>query len=163
MIFRTLDPQADRAAVDALFRAAADYILLERDEAPGPQVTDEFFTDTPPGCDPATNLRLGLFDGGTLIGVADTAFGYPETDDAYLGLMILAPAARGLGAGRRFLRHIEHQCRARGMKALFLAVFEANPRGRAFWEREGFTTRLAGRPVTVGQKTQMVRRMGKSL
>lgn len=163
MTIRRLDPTADRALVDGLFRAAADYILLERDTPPGPEVTAEFFTDTAPGCDPAANLRLGLFDGATLIGVADAAFGYPGTDDAFLGLMILAPSARGGGRGRHFLRHIEGECRARGMTALFLAVFDANPRARAFWEREGFTTRLTGRPVTVGHKTQDVRRMGKAL
>ena len=163
MIIRALHPTDDRALVDAFFQSAADYIRIERGQDPGPDVTDEFFTDTPPGCDPMQNMRLGLFDGSRLIALSDTAFGYPDPDDAYLGLMIVIPTARGTGAGPRLLQHIEDEARARRCKALYLAVLEANPRGRAFWEREGFTTRLTDRPVTLGAKTQMTRRMGKAL
>ena len=163
MTIRRLDPIADRPAVDAFFQDAADYIHIERDADPGPEVTDEFFSDTPPGCDPAQSLRLGLFDRGRLIAIADLAFGYPEASDAYLGLMIVAPSERGSGAGKRLLRHIEAVARARDCKGLFLAVLEANPDGRSFWEREGFRTLLTDRPVTLGQKTQMAQRMGKAL
>ena len=46
-VIRSLDPDKDRAAVARLFDAAADYIRIERGAAPGPAVTDEFFTDTP--------------------------------------------------------------------------------------------------------------------
>lgn len=163
MLIRRLDPVTDRARVDAFFHEAADYIRVERGADPGPGVTEEFFTDAPPGCDPAHSLREGLFDGARLIALAETAFGYPEPDDAYLGLMIVTPSARGTGAGPLFLRHIEAEARARRCKALLLAVLEANPRGRAFWERAGFATLLTDRPVTIGQKTQMARRMGKAL
>lgn len=149
--------------VEAFFREAADYIRLERGDDPGPEVTDEFFADAPPGCDPAQSLRLGLFDGGQLIAVAETGFGYPEPDDAYLGLMIVVPAARGTGTGQRFLRHIEAAARARGARALCLAVLDANPRGRAFWEREGFRVTLPDRTVTRGARTQTAHRMGKPL
>jgi hypothetical protein len=31
-----------------------------------------------------------------------------------------------------------HFARGRGVKRLFIAVLDANPMGRAFWEREGF-------------------------
>lgn len=163
MIIRALHPVQDRARVDAFFQDARDYITIERGEAPGPEVTEEFFTDTPPGCDPDASLRIGLFDGTRLIALAETGFGFPEPDDAYLGLMVVTPAARGRGAGPRLLRHIEAEARARRCKALYLAVLDANPRGRAFWEREGFATILTDRPVTLGTKTQMARRMGKAL
>lgn len=163
MTIRTLHPDHDRALVDAFFLEVSDYIMIERGEAPGPEVTDEFFTDAPPGCDPAASLRLGLFDGLQLIAVAEVGFGYPEPDDSYLGLMIVSPAARGTGAGARLLRHVEGEARTRACKALYIAVLEANPRGRAFWEREGFATVLTDRPVTLGSKTQMARRMGKML
>lgn len=162
-MIRPLDPHTDRALVDAFFQESADYITLERGEGPGPEVTHEFFTDAPPGCDPAASLRLGLFDGARLIALAETGFGYPEQDDAFIGLMIVAPAARGTGVGPHLLAHIETEARARACKALYLAVLEANPRGRGFWERAGFTTKLTDRPVTLGSKTQMARRMGKTL
>ena len=161
-MIRPLDPVTDRAAVEAFFSACAAYIRLERDAGPGPEVTEEFFTDTPPGCDAAQNLRLGLF-AGSLIGVADMAFGYPTADDAYIGLMMISPAARGLGAGQTLLRHLESAARARAAHTLYLGVLDANPRGRAFWEREGFTLALPNRPVTLGGKTQIAHRLGKAL
>jgi len=75
MMIRRLDPSSDRALVDAFFQEAADYIAIERGEGPGPEVTDEFFTDAPPGCDPAASLRLGLFDGVRLIALAEASPG----------------------------------------------------------------------------------------
>ncbi len=163
MHIRPLDPVSDRALVDAFFVEATDYILLERDEPPGPDVTEEFFTDTPPGCDPATSLRIGLFKDGHLIAVGETAFGYPEAHDAYLGLMIVSPRARGTGAGSFLLRHIEAEALARQKKNLYLAVLDANPRGQSFWEREGFAIAATDRPVTLGAKTQTAKRMVKAL
>lgn len=70
--------------------------------------------------------------------MAELAFGFPATEDAYLGLMILAPRARSRGLGADLLAFLEGQARARGCPRICLAVLEANPRGRAFWERAGF-------------------------
>jgi GNAT superfamily N-acetyltransferase len=162
MQIRNLDPQTDRAMVDAFFLACADYVRLERDADPGPEVTEEFFAEAPPGCDPAHSLRLGLFD-CDLIGIAELAFGYPAAADAYIGLMMIAPSARRTGAGTFLLRHLEGAARARGMQALFLGVLDANPRGRAFWKREGFNLTSFSGPITLGAKTQLAHRMGKSL
>lgn len=162
MLIRHLDPQSDRDRVDAFFCASADYIRLERDEDPSPLVTEEFFCDAPPGCDPTTSLRLGLFD-PHLLAIAEMAFGYPTATDAYLGLLIVAPTARGSGSGTRLLRHIEHEARQHGKQNLYLGVLDANPRARAFWEREGFTLARANCAITLGKKTQIAHRMGKPL
>lgn len=162
MPIRKLDARTDRARVDAFFQSAAAYIQLERDEAPGPDVTEEFFTDAPPGIDPATSHRVGLFT-EHLIGIAEMSFGYPTAADAYLGLMIIAPSARGAGAGQTLLRHLETEARSRGAQKLYLGVLAANPRGHAFWTREGFTLALANQPVTLGPKTQPAHRLMKPL
>lgn len=162
MLIRPLHPQTDRAVVEAFFQASADYIRLERDEDPTPLVTQEYFTDAPPGCDPAQSLRLGLFNPG-LIALAELSFGYPTSQDAYLGLMMVAPAARGTGAGVTLLRHLESAARTRCKQALSLGVLDANPRGRAFWQREGFIVSLPNQRLTLGQKTQICHRMTKPL
>ncbi|MCY1127151.1 GNAT family N-acetyltransferase [Frigidibacter sp. RF13] len=163
MLIRPLHPVTDRALVERFFHEAADYIWLERDAEPDAEVTDEYFTAHPPGIDPTTSYRAGLFDGDPLAGLADLAFGYPEPSDAFLGLMMFTPAARGRGLGRAFLHHLETEARRRGAKNIYIAVLEANPRGRAFWEREGFRLSLANRPITLGTKTQIAHRMGKAL
>ena len=137
-MIRALHPQDDRAAVALLLTQAQDYYHLWLGHAPGPAEVDDVFTGTPPGCDPAASQRLGLWRHGALQGVAELSFGFPGPQDAYLGLMILAPQARGQGHGAAFLAHLEALARARSTQ-LFLAVLDANPRGAAFWARNGFS------------------------
>ena len=97
-----------------------------------------FFTNAPPGSDPARSQRLGLFVQSTLCGVAELAFDYPEPNDGFLGLMLLAPDARGRGLGPALLQEVVARARAAGCPRLLLAVLQENPRARAFWERQGF-------------------------
>jgi GNAT superfamily N-acetyltransferase len=157
MPIRELAPE-EAPLVAAFYRKAPDYWLLAEGRVDPDRQAAEFFTDAPPGCDPAQSHHLGLFlaedgtsppprgegrgVGGTdesqLSGVAELSFGFPAPADAYLGLMLLGPWAQGAGHGRAFLAHAETLARARGAARLYLAVLQANPRGRAFWEREGF-------------------------
>jgi GNAT superfamily N-acetyltransferase len=155
---RALTPN-EAPLVARFYRDAPDYWLLAEGRCNPDVQAREFFTDAPPGCDPAQSHRLGLFlpadtgtspppggEGGSalrLSGVAELSFGFPEPQDAYLGLMLLGPWAQRQGHGQRFLAHVAALARARGATVLYLAVLEANPRGRAFWEREGF--RATGR------------------
>lgn len=138
MLIRPLDPVADLGRVAAFYARAADYWLLADRVAPDTAKARAFFTDAPPGCDPAASHRLGLFHRGQLAGVAELSFGFPDPRDAYLGLMILAPRQRGQGLGALFLTHVEDLARAAGAPRILLAVLDENPRGRAFWERNGF-------------------------
>ena len=138
MLIRALDPVADLDAVEGLYARAADYWILADRRAPDRQKACDFFTDTPPGCDPLRSHRLGVFGDDGLMGVAELSFGFPAAGDAYLGLQILAPEARGRGIGPALLAEVEARARAAGAGVLYLAVLAENPRGRAFWLREGF-------------------------
>ena len=160
---RPLDPVTDRTRVENFFAAAADYVILERGAPPGPEVTEAFFTQAPPGVDPAASQRLGLCDGDDLLALVELSFGFPEADSAYIGLLIALPSARRTGAGTALLRACEEIARSRGAREIFMAVLDANPMGRAFWVREGFRLRLADREVTIGMKTQIAHRLGKDL
>jgi GNAT superfamily N-acetyltransferase len=162
-VIRPLDPAEDWAKVTGLFARSADYVWLERGEAPSEALTREFFESALPGADLSQMLKLGLFEGDRLQGIVDMGFGFPEAGDAYLGLLQLAEEARGCGLGAAFLRHVEAEARARGAPRLYLAVLDQNPRGRGFWEREGFRVALANRPVRLGQKDHIATRMAKAL
>ena len=162
-MIRPLDPRTDAEAILDLYHRTADYIDLESGRTPSPVLVEEFFADAPPGSDPVTSLKLGVFEEGRLVGIADLAFGYPEPTDAYLGLMMLAREARGRGLGRLFLHHLEEAARARGVTRLLLAVLDANPRGCAFWEREGFGSPKAYPPVPVFNRTHARVRLEKAL
>lgn len=152
MSIRPLDPVQDLDAVAAFLQEAADYWLLADGEAPGQQAAADFFTDAPPNCDPTQSHHLGLFHDGRLSGLAELSFGFPAAGDAYLGLMILAPRLRGMGHGPALLAEVETRARAAGAPTLYLGVIEANPKGRAFWDRHGFrptgVTRQDARNIT---------------
>ena len=161
MLIRSLDPIRDLAAVTALQTEAQDYWHLAEGHCNPAQKAVEFFTDGPPGCDPARSHRLGLFANDRLGGLAELSFGFPAPNDAYLGLMLLAPRLRGQGAGPILLAEVESRARAAAAPTLYLAVLEANPRGRAFWERMGFApTGHSGHDADSGHR---LHRLFKSL
>lgn len=160
MLIRELSP--DEAPLVARFYAEApDYWLLAEGACEPERQSREFFTDAPPGCDPAQSHRLGLFLNDRLSGVAELSYGFPEPEDAYLGLMLLGPWAQGAGHGRAFLAHAETLVRNRKAPRLYLAVLDANPRGRAFWEREGF--RDTGLFRAASDSGHVIRRLVKPL
>jgi GNAT superfamily N-acetyltransferase len=163
MLIRSLDPITDRAAVQSLYESAADYWALDR-LAPDPETQSaEFFTDAPPNCDPKQSHRLGLFLEDRLAGIAELSFGFPDPCDAYLGLMIFAPWARGQSFGSTLLRDLETRARANASKQVFLGVLDANPKGRAFWLREGFRDTGISRIDTDNGVTNTIRRLSKVL
>lgn len=155
---------ADRAAVEALFARAADYVALERGPTPPAAAAEDLFEgDLPPGVERALSLHLGLEGAEGLDGVASAVFGYPLAADAYLGLLLLAPEARGRGAGRTMVEAVAARARARGATRLLVAVLDANPRGRAFWEREGFRPEARFEGRAIGARVHGFARMARPL
>lgn len=160
---RTLKPTADRVLVAEMMRGSADYFRLWLGRPASGADVDDFFTGAPPGVDPATARHFGLFLRGELSGIASLTFGFPEPGDPYLGLIILSPGARGMGHGVALLSHVEDAARSTGAKTLYLAVLDANPRGRAFWTREGFAPTGVSRTDDSHGQNHTVYRLAKPL
>ncbi len=163
MELRKLDVGKHAHAVGRVFIASADYVAMAEGGAPGVSQVAGFFKAVPPGCDIAQSVKVGLFEGDSLLGIADMAFGFPKAGDAYIGLLLFIPEARGKGMGKAVLALLEEEARARGAERMFVGVIEANARGRAFWMREGFVPLRKMGPVRMGGKSHMVDRMGKKL
>lgn len=163
MELRKLDPARHAALVAGLFFRANDHVRLTEGVDAGPSQVAGFFKGVPPGCDIGQSVKVGLFEGETLLGIADMAFGFPEAGDGYIGLMLFAPEARGQGFGKALLALLEEEARARGTERLFAGVVQANAPARAFWLREGFLPVKTLGPVKVGALSHMVDRMGKTL
>ena len=160
-MIRELDPHRDLAAVAGLYGAAGDYWLLANRAPHGAAEVAAFFTDGPPGCDPAQSYRVGIFEGAELVGVAELSFGFPLPGDAYLGLMLLAASHRGRGLGKVLLKHVEGLARKRGAARIYLGVLVENPRGLGFWQRQGFVdTGVSRRDDETGH---LMLRLGKDL
>ncbi len=71
--------------------------------------------------------------------------GYPDERTWYLGLIFVAPAARGQGLGTRAIEALCAHARERGGAALRLAVVPANTGARRLYDRLGFAF-VARRP-----------------
>jgi len=160
-----LDSARDLARVAAFFLEMADYVRLERDAAPTPSLALDFFAEAPRGLDPASSRRLAVEErpGGPLVALAELSFGFPAPGDAYLGLFHVVPEHRGQGLGTRFLARVEDLARLSGAWRLFLAVLDANPRGRKFWTRHGYLPAAPPRDIAVGEVTRRAQRLGKAL
>ena len=141
MLIRSLVAKLDFAMVREFYAKAPDYWQLVEGKEPFLQKARDFFTDTPPNCDPKVSLRLDLF----------------------LGLMVLGPWAWNRRNGKEFLRHIEEYARRQSEgEMLFLAVLDINSRGRAFSEREGFSATGFSRAITIGDIQTKVHKLAKS-
>ena len=163
MELRKLDPMKDGRRVAALFLACADFVQMTEGVAPGPSQAAAFFKGVPPGGDIAQSVKVGLFEGDTLLGIADMGFGYPNEGDAYIGLLLLSPNARGQGLGKAMLALLEEEARARGAEQMLAGVVEANAAARAFLMREGFLPVKRFGPIKLGAKAHMIHRMTKRL
>lgn len=141
---RRLTPE-DAGAVLAL---AAGNELFYRYHLPLPDresiLSD--MTALPPGKGPEDKYFLGFFRNGRLTAVMDLILGYPETDAAWMGWLILSPACQGRGAGSGILRDVEAALRAAGFRELRLAVDKGNPQSWAFWTKNGYTRYGPERP-----------------
>ncbi len=162
VILEPLDPVSDLGSVEAVYRCAADYLALESGLTPA-EAARAFFEDRPPAS-AEVPLKFGVVgnDDG-LVAIGDLAFGHPERGDAYLGLLLLAPQARGKGLGAAILYEVKRLARARGASRLLVGVLDANTRARAFWQQQGFTLERTSGPYSFGHRRHIVHRLRLSL
>lgn len=147
MDLRPLDKTTDRREVARFFERAADYIMLEHGKVPDADAVDNFFDDRPSHIAAEDSLQFGQFEDQKLLGIAGMLFGFPDKTDAYIGLLLFSPEARGRGNGVQLLSHLTSVAQARGARRQLIAVLDANPQGRAFWEREGFVLEKTYQPT----------------
>lgn len=135
----TLDAEADFERVSDLAHRAADYVRLESGKAPTPEFVRKTLTDKPPVCGPDDIFLRGVERAdGTLAGIATNIRHFYEPDEWYMGLLMLDPAERGSGLGRRVAEHVIAEARADGAPCIRIAVLDSNPRARKFWESLGY-------------------------
>ena len=163
-MIRSLSATTDTDILRDLFIRAADYALLATGQPPGDAEVSNFFTGAPPGTDPAKSLHLGLFaPDEQLVAIAGVIFGFPNPDDAYLGLLLIDPAHRGKRLGQQMLDHICTATKTQGASRILIAVLEENIKGHRFWSKMGFTEEMRSQPKQIDTKTHVQIRMAKPL
>lgn len=138
--FVTLDPATDAARVLDLCIRAQDYIQLETGKVPDAAYVQETLTDKPTQLAPDDIFLTGLARPDTsLAGMVTAIRHFYEKNEWYIGLLLLDPAERSQGLGVQAAAHIFDLARKHNAPLVRIAVLDLNPRGRVFWERQGFT------------------------
>ncbi|MGC3999804.1 MAG: GNAT family N-acetyltransferase [Anaeromyxobacter sp.] len=147
----------------ALFQGCADYVRMSEGREPSDAQLEDLFGNVPPGRSAADKAVFGVRRAdGRLVGAVELLRAFPEPRDCFLGLQVLLPEVRGAGLGDRVFRAAEAWARGEGFTTLYLAVVAQNPRGRAFWERCGFSE-VHRKVCRVGDLDCEVARMVKRL
>lgn len=160
---RCLTP-ADSQAIQMLYEACLDYMLLVDGHPAGANSGAETFQDVPPERSPDDKVILGVLDRhGELVGLLDALRHYPEETTWWIGLLLFAPAARSQGLGERLVQGFAETVQANGGQAIMLGVVEDNRRAYQFWQRMGFEEVRKTEPRQFGDKIQVVAVMRRRL
>jgi ribosomal protein S18 acetylase RimI-like enzyme len=136
----SLDAEVDFARARDLCERAADYVQLEEGRAPDNAYVRKTLSDAPPVCGPHDIFLRGVERAdGSLAGIATSIRHFYEPGEWYMGLLMLDPSERGRGLGRTVAQHVINEARADGAPCIRIAVLDANPRGRKFWDSLGFS------------------------
>lgn len=127
----TLD---DAPAIQALFASDLEY-FVRVEGAPLRADEGTIIIDERPPAFPLERKHVFLIDDVALL---DFLEGYPDAQTWFLGLIFLAPAARGTGLGTRLIEALSDHARACGAWALRLAVATTNPAAERLYKRLGF-------------------------
>lgn len=155
---------ADAPRLRPLYEACADYMDLERGEAPGPHASREEFESFPPDRTAADKFIFGLRHAdGRLVGILACDRDYPAAGRWWIALFMISPELRGKTIGRAFFAGFLAWLRTQGAGRVELAVLAANERGRRFWQARDFQPVRTTDPRPFGRKRHVLHIMGLSL
>lgn len=138
-VIRSIDPDRDRVAAQDLCDRAADYIILETGNPPKPDYAAKLMVEAPRTLPSRDVFAFGADVDGRLVGIVTCLRNFYADREWYMGLLLLDPAARNAGLGARMARHVFDTAQAQQARCIRVAVLDANPKGRRFWERQGFS------------------------
>lgn len=122
-------------------------VLLERCEAfeilvtghpPDPHAAEDLLVESPPDHPLRDKLVIGVWTSEGLTAAIDLLRHFPDERDWYLGLLLVAPEARGQGLGGRIVEALAAWIAAEGGRSIRLAVQDQNPAALRFWVQMGF-------------------------
>lgn len=152
--------EADRADLMQFCLDNPDYDLLVAGEVSEPVGwAEDFLTELPPETfhpGPTHKLVLRKPHDASIAAILDVTLGLIDPRVGHIGLFQVAQALHGTGLAPALYGALERWMAGRGMEALRLGVFTTNPRGAAFWARQGYkptrqraTEMGAGRTVLI--------------
>ena len=150
---------SDGPAVQSLFETDPGFFEMIQDAPPGPCEAQSFATCIPPGKDYDDKFAFCVFDRNEkLSAVIDMVRDYPK-GVWFIGLLFLAPDARGKGLGKQLVTAIAAGVHRAGGTALRVLVQHANIRARNFWTREGFGFHSEHKTPDTGKMADVLERL----
>jgi GNAT superfamily N-acetyltransferase len=139
--YRLLHRSSEKDIVDLqnVVMGAPRYYLLVEGKSPGPEAAIEVLQELPPGTSASDKYVFLVEYSGLPIGCVDVVRGYPNSEVAFIGLLLFVETEQGKSHGVAALRYIERLADQWGCVRLRIAVVENNLRALAFWRREGFS------------------------
>ncbi|MGA2111853.1 MAG: GNAT family N-acetyltransferase [Anaerolineales bacterium] len=143
----------DGRVLPTLRERCTDFFQLVGGTPPSPLAAQTQFTQLPEGKGHEDKLVVGLYGAaGNLVGVLDVIRNHPNSNEWYLGLLLLEPQQRNRGLGEECYRAFENWVTQFGARHVRLGVVEQNRRGYRFWRRMGFEILEKKPPQRYGER-----------
>jgi ribosomal protein S18 acetylase RimI-like enzyme len=129
----------DHQKLQNLLENCAGYYDLVYGLPVSPAEADKLFNTLPEGKSDDDKFLIGIFDPeNNMTGVIEIIRDYPVENTWYINLMLMSPAARGRGNGRKIYDDTEEWAYDLGARIIRLSVAEQNERALKFWKMLGF-------------------------
>ena len=99
----------------------------------------EVISTLPDGTSPGSKYFVGFYNADdVLVAVMDLITGYPESDDAFVGWLMVDGEMQGRGIGSGIFADVRAAMKAAGYDYMALAVVKENEEALKFWKEQGF-------------------------
>ena len=99
----------------------------------------EVISTLPDGTSPGDKYFVGFYNADdVLVAVMDLITGYPESDDAFIGWLMVNGEMQGRGIGSGIFADVRAAMKAEGYDYMALAVVKENEEAIRFWKEQGF-------------------------
>jgi len=100
----------------------------------------EIISEVPEGASVKCKHFVGFYDeDDRLVAVMDLITGYPESDDAFIGWLMVDGDMQGRGVGSGIFADVRAAMKAAGYDYMSLAVIKKNEEAVKFWKGQGFS------------------------
>ena len=99
----------------------------------------DIISEVPKGVSMQCKHFVGFYNADdVLVAVMDLITGYPESDDAFIGWLMVDGDLQGKGVGSGIFADVRAAMKAAGYDYISLAVIKKNEEAIKFWEEQGF-------------------------
>jgi GNAT superfamily N-acetyltransferase len=157
--------RAEIPRLQEFFVANPEYFLAVEGRPPGPDTGREEYEAKPPAEWTYDRKHVLAFEdsSGSIVAMADVIANLFSKGVWHLGLYIVATRLHGGGEARAMYEALEAWMKAGGADWSRLGVVVGNVRAERFWNRMGYTEVRQRRGISMGERTNDLRVLVKSL